>query len=567
MKPLFIVAITLLPISVFAQHEHSKTVDGSSESHNHLAHMMASRAEVIYVHNLPAPKLMNGIGNSGLKIQTSSEKTQAYFNQGISLLHDFWDFEAYRSFNEAIRNDSSAIMPYWGLLQMPTPDKDSVFKANLTNAIKKIKELLPKANEHERLYAEIALLKDSLKRKAYPEVIKKWELIVFKYPDDVEAKLFLALNKMSGFDTDMKPMEGQMYSEFLLKEIQRLAPNSHAFHHYWIHLKENCCPEEALASAEVLTSLAPASGHIVHMPGHIYNRVGNYKKAYDAFVAAVKVDSAYMKNEGIEEVDNWNYIHNINYLINNCVHDGRHQEALYYAERLKKMPVSKNRKDIYDGRFFRQGLMAPGKMEMAFGNWELAAAEFEQIVDQDSVFSQENMEFKKALTLFTKGMAALDHNNLDEAITASNKLDALLWRNAKQTDEENTLNEDYQNTVNTASLELQGCIASLQGDFEQAMKLLKKANKNEIELGYGEPPLYARPVAMSIAAAQIKAKKYDEAIETYQALLKRFPKSAYIYHALRLVYKEKGDRDKEKEYTALLKDAAKYADNGIYGKL
>ncbi len=567
MKSLFIVVITLLPLSVFAQHEHSKTVEGSSGNHDHLAHMMASRAEVIYVHNLPAPKLMNGIGNSGLKIQTASEKTQAYFNQGISLLHDFWDFEAYRSFNEAIRNDSTAIMPYWGLLQMPTPDKDSVFKANLTNAVKKIKELLPKANEHERLYAEIALLKDSLKRKAYPEMIKKWELIVFKYPDDVEAKLFLALNKMSGFDTDMKPNEGQMYSEFLLREIQRIAPNSHAFHHYWIHLKENCCPEEALASADLLTSLAPASGHIVHMPGHIYNRVGNYKNAYDAFVAAVKVDSAYMKNEGIEEVDNWNYIHNINYLINNCVHDGRHKEALYYAERLKKMPISKNRKDIYDGRFFRQGLMAPGKMEMAFANWELAAAEFEQIVDQDSVFSQENMEFKKALTLFTKGMAALDHNNLDEAISASNKLDALLWRNAKQTDEENTLNEDYQNTVNTASLELQGGIASLQGDFEQAMKLLKKANKNEIELGYGEPPLYARPVSMSIAAAQIKAKKYDDAIETYQALLKRFPKSAYIYHALRLVYAEKGDSVKEKEYTALLKDAAKYADKGIYGKL
>ena len=92
-----------------------------------------------------------------------------------------------------------------------------------------------------------------------------------------------------------------MYSEFLLKDVQRAEPNNHAFHHYWIHLKEHCCPEEAVKSADILTSLAPSSGHIVHMPGHIYNRVGNYKKAHDAFVAAFKTDSTYMKKEGIEE--------------------------------------------------------------------------------------------------------------------------------------------------------------------------------------------------------------------------------------------------------------------------
>lgn len=565
MKLLFILTITLFPLATFSQHEHHKTNDSSSESHNHLAHMMASRAEVIYVHNLPPPTLMKGIGNSSLKIETDSPKTQAYFNQGISLLHDFWDFEAYRSFKEAIRNDSTAIMPYWGLLQMPTPDKDSVFKHNMENAIKKIKVLLPKANEHERLYGEIALLKDSLKMKAYPEIIKKWELIVHKYPDDVEAKLFLALNKMSGFDTDMNPMEGQMYSEFLLKDIQRIAPNSHAFHHYWIHLKENCCPEQALASANALAALAPASGHIVHMPGHIYNRLGNYKKAHDAFVAAVKVDSTYMKNEGIQEVDDWNYIHNINYLINNCVQDGRHKEALYYAERLKRMPINKHRKEIYDGPFFRQGLLAPGKMEMAFGNWQRATEEFERIVDTDSVFSFKNIEFKNALTFFTKGMNALNNNDVSGAIAASNNLDALLWRNAKQMDKENILNEDFQNTINTASLELQGCIASQQGKYEEAMTLLNKALKNEINLGYGEPPLYARPVAMSIADAHLKVEKYDDAVATYQALLKRFPKSAYIYNALRLLYVQKGDTVKANEYKKLLVAAAKYADKGIYG--
>ncbi len=96
-------AFGLLCQLAFAQHDHH--VDDSKNNHNHLAHIQASRAQNFYIHNLPPPKLMTGIGGSKMKITTKSEKTQAYFNQGLNLLHDFWDFEAYRAFKEAIRND------------------------------------------------------------------------------------------------------------------------------------------------------------------------------------------------------------------------------------------------------------------------------------------------------------------------------------------------------------------------------------------------------------------------------------------------------------------------------
>ena len=557
----------------YAQHDHPKgdaTTEGSS--HNHLAHIQASRAQNFYIHNLPPPKLMTGIGNSTMKIATQSEKTQAYFNQGLNLLHGFWDFEAFRAFKEAIRNDSSAIMPYWGMLQTPGPESDSAFTSQKKLAVKQLKKLLKTANEHEKLYAEIALLSDSLKEKAYPEMDKKYEIIVHKFPEDIDAKLFLALDKMSGFDTKMNPNEGQLYSEFLLKDVQRMAPNNHAFNHYWIHLMEHCCPERALASADILTSLAPKSGHNVHMPGHIYNRIGDYKRAHDAFVASVKVDSAYMKNEGIQEVDNWNYIHNINYLINNCVHDGRYNEALFYAEKLKSMKADKARKKIYDGYFFNQGILAPAKMEMAFGRWDKAVTQLEKVMDSDTAFSVASMEFKKCLTFFVKGMDALDKNNLSDAIQCSNGLDAILWRNEKQAEKDNSLNQPfsrfswgYQNTLNIASLELQGRISSYQGNLVHALELLKKAEKNELELGYGEPPLYSRPEAMSIAQAYEKAGKWDKAIETYQDLLKRFPKSAYVLHALTAVYAKSGDPQKKLESEHQLKEATRYADKGMFG--
>ena len=106
-------------------------------------------------------------------------------------------------------------------------------------------------------------------------------------------------------------------------------------------IRDRSTPEKALKSADALTAQAPASGHMVHMPGHIYNRVGDYQKAYNSFVASVKVDSAYMKNNGIQEVDTWNYIHNIHYLLANCAQDGRYTSGLFYAEKLRTMKADK----------------------------------------------------------------------------------------------------------------------------------------------------------------------------------------------------------------------------------
>jgi tetratricopeptide (TPR) repeat protein len=553
-----------LLISVVSKAQHSHHVDASTANHSHLTHMQAARATTFYIHNLPAPKLMKGIGKSAMKIETKSEKTQAYYNQGLNLMHDFWDFEAYRAFKEAIANDSGAIMPYVGLVQSLGSDEDSVLVGQKKRAIGKIKKLVKTATPHEKLYGEIALLSDSLKDKAEPEMLKKYEVIVHRFPDDIDAKLMLALGKMSGFDDDMNPNDGQMYAEFLLRDVERSDPENHAFHHYWIHLMEQCCPEQALKSADILASLAPASGHIVHMPGHIYNRVGDYKRAHDTFVAAVKTDSSYMKSEGIQEVDNWNYIHNINYLIANCAHDGRHNEGLFYAEKLKKMPITKERRKIYDGRFFAQGILAPARMEMAFGYWDKAVKQLEMITNKDTVFKASNMAFRDGLLFFTRGMHAISKGNTDEAIKYSNNLDAYLWRNEKQAGKDSTMQRSRQNVLNTGSLELQGCVKSAQGKHDEAIRLLVKAQKDELILGYGEPPIYPRPVAISLAHAYEKAGKTDKAIETYEALLKRFPNSGIGLAGLVNLYSEKGDVVRKKEFEGKLKEVSRFGDKGIF---
>ena len=99
----------LISVSTFAQrdrqgqakssgHDHANHVDENEFAHNHLDHIQAYRKETAYVHNLPPAQFLEGIGTSTMKISTRSDQAQKYFAQGVALLHDFWDFEAYRSF-------------------------------------------------------------------------------------------------------------------------------------------------------------------------------------------------------------------------------------------------------------------------------------------------------------------------------------------------------------------------------------------------------------------------------------------------------------------------------------
>ena len=188
---------------------------------------------------------------------------------------------------------------------------------------------------------------------------------------------------------------------------------------------ENCCPEEALESANILESLASESGHIVHMPGHIYYKIGDYKKAHDQFIKAMKVNSTYMSNQNITEIDNWNYIHNLNYLLANCAQDGRYKEGLKYAHRLENMVSVASRIDMHRGDYFYQGIITPAIMEMRFGFWEKAVSKFEAIEDKDSLYEKQAMDYKTAFSYFSAGMLALEKNNIDSAIINLDKLDAL----------------------------------------------------------------------------------------------------------------------------------------------
>nr|WP_295922270.1 tetratricopeptide repeat protein [uncultured Dyadobacter sp.] len=569
------VLFCLISISTFAQrdrqgqtqtsaHDHAHHVDENEFAHNHLDHIQAYRKETAYVHNLPPAQFLEGIGTSTFKIRTQSEQAQKYFAQGVALLHDFWDFEAYRSFKEAIRLDSSAVMPYWGLYSAIGATEGPDFDDDKKLAVRKLKALKDKANDHEKLYAEAILLRDAPGDNSRKQYQQKLEIIVHKYPGDVDAKLFLALSKMSGYDVDLNPREGQIYSEYLLRDVLKSDPDNAGAHHYWIHLMENCCPEEAVKSSERIRLLTPGAAHMVHMPGHVYYKLGQYQKAHEAFLEAVAVDSVYMKKQHIPEVDTWNYIHNINYLLSNSAENGHYKTALHYAEKLQNMPVTKVRKAKYEGRFFYQGIIAPAKMELCFGFYKKAADRLKLINDKDSIFTGKAIGYKDGLYYFALGMDAVKRGKADEAKKYSDALDAHLFRNSTQSSPDEVIVARRLGDLNVASMELQGLIKSLENNDEAAIRILKAAQKKEHDLGYSEPPSYARPVLISLGEVYLKAGQYDLAIKAYEDLARKRPNSANALWGLYKVYKKKGDTTKAKELATQLNEVIKQGDKTLY---
>ena len=178
-------------------------------------------------------------------------------------------------------------------------------------------------------------------------------------------------------------------------------------------------------------------------------------------------------------------------------------------------------------------------MEMRFGRWEQAVQRFEAISYEDSVFGKSAMTYKSALKYYAAGRNALQKNKPGKAKVYLDKLDALLWRNSLE-DDENKLGNFFVKTLNVASVELEGCIKVAEDKLDPAIDLLEKAADMEKELGYSEPPYYPRPVLITLASVYVKQKQHDKAIECYNLLLDKHPNSSWAYWGLTEVYSQMG---------------------------
>jgi hypothetical protein len=531
-------------------------------------HSMDMRVEVA-PEQLPPPQKLTGIGNAHIRI-TATPEAQMWFDQGLNLLHDFWDYESIRAFEQGVRVDPQCAMCYWGVYQAEKfRHSDSAYFAD--PALAKAVSLKGRASKSERLYIEAsAAAEKSEKEQKKTEDSKEVQLyrkLVKDSPADMQARIFLANALSDGYDDNDQPRAGQKEALTIFQTVLKEDPENSAANHYWIHAVEaSPHPEQALHSAEILGRLAPTSGHMVHMPGHIFYRTGDYARARESFAASMKADEQYMEAQHVDVDDDWNYVHNLMYAIANLMEAGQLGEATALSGRARAARGQlSNTLYPWSTRDAISRLDPRLPVALRAANW---ATTLDLLKSVDAPASLPNLQFlARQLTQFALGMQALDAHDLSRAEATSAQFDADLWRISNRLKDEedakskkkvkdekksdaappklelmpDAMPKPLVSNLSIMSLELRAGILMAKKQNAEAKKLYLQAAQEEKALGYHEPPAYVRPVGETEAAAYMAASDWTAAKAAYQEALVERPRSGFPLYGIAAASEKAGD--------------------------
>lgn len=503
----------------------------------------------------PGAPVFKGLGTHHHPISTGNAQAQAYFNQGVNLLFGFNHAEAIRSFREAARLDPQCAMCWWGVafalgpnINLPMPD-DAVAPA--WDALQKARALEPSASPAERDWIEALATryaKESVKdRSSLDEAFaramgKLWH----DHPDDLDAGVFYAEAMMDTqpwdyWQPDYKTPKGHG-AEIVatLEDIVQREPNHPGALHLYIHAVEaSTTPERAEAAADRLEPLMPEAGHIVHMPSHIYYRVGRYADAAHVNELAAKTDEDYIaacKAQGYYPVGY--YAHNIHFLWTSSEMDGRYAAAADAARRLERVT------GVESARLFPQGqlyVFVPVVTELRFGKWDKVLAEPRPPAD---------LKLDVAVSLYARGFAYANKGDVKSA-----KRDRALLASLPDDPDIRKIDAVYPaSTMAKLSLALlDGEIARTSHRLPEAIADFTRARTLELSLAYTEPPYWHQPVSHLLGAALLEAKRPSEAEAVYRDSLMRYRRDGWVLSGLALALEAQGRSD---DATAVRKELA-----------
>ncbi len=330
-----LVQLLLLANLVHVTAQEDDTRDSDDVAAGHSAH-----GEAFNEGPRQAAYLMPGLGQVEFPASTESELAQRFVNQGVAQLHGFWYYEAERSFRQAAVLDPECAICYWGMAMANVENRKRA-----RDFIARAVALKGKATKREQMYIEgyERFCRDEddkgkkIEKKSRAQTYTHdLEDIVAEYPQDVEAKAFLALQLWQNERSDL-PIVSHMAINAVLQDVFDANPN-HPAHHYRIHLWDKPKPERALASAALCGQSLPAIAHMWHMPGHIYSKLHRYQDAVWQQEASARVDHAHMMRDRVLPDQIHNFAHNNEWLIRNLLKVGRVHDALSLAENMLELP-------------------------------------------------------------------------------------------------------------------------------------------------------------------------------------------------------------------------------------
>ena len=463
--------------------------------------------------------LFNNLGNLHFDISSSNERAQSFFNQGLKLSYAFNHAEGHRSFMEAARLDPNAAMSYWGQAfalgpNINDPQPDDERKNKINEAMTKARGLSSKSSAKEQALIEALsarysedLTKDVAELNMdYMNAMAK---VVKKYPEDANIQILYAASVMNTvpwnyWDKDGKPSPNIKEAKAALEKAMKIAPENPGGHHYYIHMVELPYPDLGVPSADKLVTLMPGAGHIVHMPSHIYIRVGRYKDAVEVNQAAILADEDYISQcfaQGLYPLAY--YPHNIHFLWSSASLLGASDIAIDAAKKTaEKVPTG----ELAQLTFLQDFASTPLLAYVRFGKWN----EILTVPAPNAAIKHLNL-----MRHYARGMAFIRKGNAKEA---QEELDAIAA--LKNDPDLENLVATANNTSYTIALVayevVAGELAALKGDFSTSIVHLEKAVVNEDKLIYTEPAAWHVPTRQNLGAVLLSAKKYEEAEKVYK---------------------------------------------------
>jgi tetratricopeptide (TPR) repeat protein len=501
---------------------------------------------------MPA-RLVDGYGEVHMPIATKSEEAQKFFDQGLALLHSFWFYEADRSFERAAQLDPECAMAQWGIAMAAVNEK------RRDEATKRARKLAAKSSEHERLYiasvearykGERATVQNNGFLGASEPYKKALRKIVSSYPDDLEAKLFLALALMSGYERDGAPKPDTVEAIKLLKAALAKDPKHLAAHHYMIHATESGKRAiDGAPSADVYGSLAPKVGHAVHMPGHTYVHIDRWDDAAKAFERSAEVDRAYiLDNKETTDHAAGPYGHNLHFLATVYGYQGRYRDAVRASQELldaTKAPDEQKSRAALEGRI---------SMLRALVRFE----KYDEILNGRTLPDEGEFEVFKAWRYYALALAKIGKLDLAAGRAQLDMLEREIARLKEKFDKAKDLPQagrqrQQLRALAVAPIELKARLAAREETIkpslqitsattespagrtkkaDEAVRLLREGIEEEIKLGYSEPPLYLIPMEEVAGKVCLELKRWKEAEEFFRAALERDPGSGRAYFGL-----------------------------------
>ncbi len=480
-----------------------------------------------------APRL-DGLGEWHFGVTTESEDAQAFFDQGLRLSYGFNHAEAIRAFKEAARLDPGFAMAYWGQAFALGPNiNDSMpYERELEAlaAIVKAAELASQATEKERdliealrtRYTDDENADRGAMNAAYADAMRK---LWMKYPNDPEVGTLVTaaiMNTMpwNYWTENKEPRDGTAEVMDGLERVMARYPDHPGANHYYIHIVEaSRDPSRGVPAAERLAALMPGSGHLVHMPSHIYLRVGRYAEASDANVEAILADEDYISQcqaQGLYPIGY--YPHNIHFLWASSSLEGRSEVAIDAAEKTASRVPIDMAKAVPNLQWF---LATPTYALVRFGRWSEVLTMPPPAAD---------MPFLTGNWHYARGVAFAARNQLERA---DEELAALLKIATMPEIEKMTLNSATgTHILNLAAEIVAGEVAAKSGDTDKSVEHMSKAVELQDDLQYMEPPTWHYPVRHSLGAVLLDAGRLEDSEAVYRKSLENWTDNGWSLFGL-----------------------------------